>query len=279
MKTRYFLWIPAILFLTGASCSRLDLALRWADTFVMYQVTDYFELTSEQKREARDEFNRALDEVRSEDFSKLATRLREIADLAEKDAFNAENIEVQLKGLESAFLEAGRRFEPMAQKLIRDQVPKNFTQFDAEVMKKYEKDLRRAENPAQARAKLKDRVEEIVDDTIEHLTDAQKSYLKDWLQQTTPPQKQQVENRKIVLEKFRAVRGDEATRTAFVRDFFYNWDRLQGEEYLKAREDYHQKIRELVVRLATTLNEKQRESLAENLRSRASELDRLAKPK
>lgn len=286
MKTRNFMnilkWLGgafAVLLLTGASCSRLDLALRWADTFVMYQVTDYFELSSEQKSQARGEFNRALTELRREEFPRLAQELRAIAELSDKNELNAANVELHLKRLQEGFLGAGRRFEPMAQKLIADQVPKNFSQFDAEIMRKYEKDLKRAQDPAQARSKLKNRAEDIISDSIGYLTPAQKNVFKEWLRQTTPPQPQQVENRKIVLDKFKEVRAEEETRVAFVRDFFYDWESLQGPEYLKARADYQKKVSDLVVQLAGGLEEKQRKNLSENLRRRADELDRLANPK
>lgn len=271
--------IVAALLLTGAGCSRLDLALRWADTFVMYSVTDYFELSSAQKTEARKEFNRALADLKREDFSKLSAELRALAELSDQNAFTAENVENHLKLLQDGFLAAGRRFEPMAQKLIQDQVAVNFKQFDTEVMKKYEKDLKRAQDPAQARSKMKNRADDIIDDTIGYLTSSQKEAFKAWVQQTTPPQVQQVENRRIVLDKFKAIRGEEAARKKFVHDFFHNWESLQGAEYLTARADYQKKIRDFVVQIATTLEEKQRKNLSENLRARADELDRLATSK
>ncbi|MBX3019383.1 MAG: hypothetical protein KF767_15965 [Bdellovibrionaceae bacterium] len=271
--------LASALLLMGAGCSRLDLALRWADTFVMYSVTDYFELSSVQKTEARQEFNTALGELRREDFPKLSAELRRLADLADQNAFTAENVEEHLKLLQDGFLAAGRRFEPMAQKLIQDQVAVNFKQFDTEVMKKYEKDLKRAQDPAQARSKMKNRAEDIVDDTIEYLTPAQKEAFKGWVQQTTPPQVQQVENRRIVLDKFKAVRADEAARRKFVHDFFHNWESLQGAEYLTARAEYQKKIRDFVIQIATSLEEKQRKNLSEKLRARAGELDRLASAK
>lgn len=271
------LTVLATILTTATGCSRMDLALRWADTFVMHSVTDYFELTSAQKDHAREEFNKALKEVRREDFAKLAAHLRSVADLSEKNQLHKENIETALKELRVGFLTAGRRFEPMAQKVVTDQVASDFKYFDQEFQKKYAKDLKRAQDPAQARSKLKGRSEDMIDESIEFLTSEQKEWIKDWQTQITPPEIQQIESRKFVFEKFKLVREFEPTRTAFVHQFFTNWESLQSAPYLAAREEYQRKILELTVRIGTTLNEKQRKNLSENFRKRADEFAKLAK--
>lgn len=261
---------------TATGCSRLDLALRWADTFVMSSVTDYFDLNSEQKKAAKDEFNKALSDLRREEFPKLAEILRKIADLSEKNELKAPAIEGFLKEMTAGFTVALQRFEPMAQKIVADQAATGFKLFDEEFQKKYEKDLKKAQDPTQARAQWKDRADSMVDESIEYLTEAQTQMLKSWQTQNNPPKLLQVESRKTVFEKFKLARDNEESRKNFIKLFFSDWISIQTPAFQTARAEYQAKTHALMISILTQLTEEQRKNLTKNFRARAKEFDNLA---
>lgn len=275
--TRTSLLRLGLIFLVLLSgCSRLELALRWADTFVMSSVTDYFELTSEQKSQARGEFKKALAEIQKNDFPGMAKTLRDLADATEKNQINDETLENFLKGVLNAFRTSAVRFEPMAQKIVADQVASNFKLFDKEFQKKYDKDLEKSKDPKKHRGQVEDRIERFVDETIGYLSDSQEKQLKEWLDQTPSPDALQLESRKIVFEKFKTARTEEKSRIEFVHTFFSNWESLQTPAYLAARSEYQKKSKSIMLQILLASDDKQRKNMSKNLRGRADELQKLS---
>ncbi|HEY8270055.1 MAG TPA: hypothetical protein VIG33_04155, partial [Pseudobdellovibrionaceae bacterium] len=58
------------------SCSRLDIAVNWADTYIVSQVDDYFDLTSQQNKELKESLKKDILKIRQEQFLDWARELR-----------------------------------------------------------------------------------------------------------------------------------------------------------------------------------------------------------
>lgn len=263
--------------LTALSCSRLELALRWADTFVMSSVTDYFELNSAQSAAARAEFKRVLDDIQSEDFPPWSQHLREFAEALERKAVKEAELLAFIDQGEQAFRKTTARFEKMGQMIVADQVASDFKMFDREFEKKYEKDLKKANDPKEQMKQARAKVDRIVSESVGDLTKAQEEMVEAGLRAHPAPQKLLLESRRSVYESFKNARKQESSRVEFVRRFFNQWESLQTPDYRKAREEYRKASKTLILAVFASMTDEQRAHFVDRLRSRAAELEKLSK--
>lgn len=174
------------------------------------------------------------------------------------------------------FKKASRRFEPLGQLVVSNQAKKGFHLFDEEFLKKYNQDLLEITDQKKQKKTIQKKINNWVDETVEFLSEAQKSKLNDEVQKYPPPVFLQIESRRVVFEKFRVARNDEKLRRAFLTQFFTDWDSLQTPEFQKARQAYFERVTIWIVDIMQTMNEKQRKNLIKNLRKRAFELQKLS---
>lgn len=269
MKKYLLILILFFGFLSG--CSRLDLAVRWADTFVMSSVTDYFDLTSEQDARARGDFRTALRDVKKIDFPILASHLEDFALLVEKKEVTDEKVDRFLDQVDSQVRTSIARFETMAQNLLDQQSGGSYEMFDAEFSRKHEKDLKEARDDRAQKKKVNKNIDRFVGETVEFLTEEQQKEVDAWIRTNPPPLQLQLESRKALFDQFKSLRADEKKRRDFIRSYFTNWIALQTPAYQKARMESHQRIRSLFKKVLATITEKQRKNLVENFRFRAKD--------
>lgn len=263
-------------FMILSGCSRLDIVMRWADTFVMSSVTDYFELTSEQDDLAREEFKSALKDVQKKDFPAFVERLREFAEQVEKKDLTDTKMDQFLASVDKSLKVSLARFEPMAQKLVADQVKTDFKMFDKEFSRKLEKDMKKAKDPAEQLEKARKNVERFVKETVGQLRPEQEIEIQAFIKAEPFPAILQVESRQFTFDKFREIRKEAKKREEYVHKYFTDWDSLQTPEYRKARDISLGKYRGWIKKVLGSLDDKQRAHLVESLRSRADELRRIA---
>jgi hypothetical protein len=268
-KTTYFIFFGFLVLFGG--CSRMDLALRWADTFVLATVDDYFLMNTSQKTRARSEFNQALEQVRRNEFSRLADLLEDSAQKLESSQFGAPEIEAFHKTFNQIFRAAVGRFELMGQNLLADQVATDFKLFDQEYKEQQEdreKDLGDAK--AQSKKTLKS-IEDFIEETVEYLNKSQKLELQEFILKHPRPAQLAFQSREKMYEKFKALRKDEALRRAFVTTYFTDWESLQTPEYVKARAENQAQFKLWMAKLLGGLEPGQRKNVVKNFRKRAKD--------
>ena len=286
IQKRHFIWIFGLLFFSG--CGKLDLAVRWADTYVLSSINDYFELSASEKEETRLAFKQILNSIQSQDFPVLAERLDSLAGFLQKNDLRKDLSQAQRNDLLNTeirkfFSEIGEllkktsgRFEPLGQLVVANQAKKGFHLFDEEFLKKYNQNLLEMTDQKKQKKTIQKKINTWVDETIEFLSEAQKSKLNDETRKFPPPVFLQLESRRIVFEKFRVARDDEKLRRAFLTQFFTEWDSLQSLEFQKARQAYFERVTVWIVEILQTMNEKQKKNLIKNLHRRAFEFQKLS---
>jgi hypothetical protein len=253
-------------------CSRLDLALQWADTAVLYGLEDYFEIDKAQRSQFKKDFNAVLLDVQANDFSQWADFLKNQANEIENESVNRESLVNSFKKFRDYFKSAAIKFEPLIQNLIDKQAAKKFELFDAQFLKKYNTDLENLSEPKNQTETLKKRFDTWIDFTVESVTKDQKKSIQKQQTENPLPQQLQLESRKAVFEKFKATRTDAVQRKQFINSFFANWDSLQSPEYVAAKATYENNLIDWLLQFYATLNKDQKKTFIKNLRSRADQL-------
>lgn len=267
------IWLLAILPLLF-SCSKLSVGVHWADTFVFSSLDDCFSFDSEQEDRARSDFNKALREVRRQDFPALAELLLSLADSAEKNHFTEVWLQQWMTQGQQLLRRAAARFEPMGQALVANQSQKGFSRFDAEFESNHQKRAEKIAEEYDRHRQARKRFERVVKETVGFLSAEQEKWVSEEIKHN--PLVLENKSRKEVFEKFKLARDSEEKRRDFVELYFHDWESLQSKEYRDARELFLKRSQALILRILKNLSPEQQENLVQNFRRRAGELKGLS---
>jgi hypothetical protein len=263
-------------FLFSTSCSRLDLAVSWADNYMASLVDDYFDLSSSQNKELKESLRQDIAKVRRSQFKTWADFLRRIEkDLKESklspDAIQSYFTEGQREGrkLPSEFVETAVKF-------VGTLKPEQLVHFDNEMK---QKDLEREEklkDPVKAKKELRKKYLNGIELWIDSLSSEQLALLDKHLEEHPFPQKEQLKNRISVTKKFREAQKSTEDLQKFVRAYYSDSSQFWEPDYKKALESYQRELQKWLVVLVGTLSDRQKKQLSENLLEKASALEKLA---
>ncbi len=271
MKAKIYLLLCVLLL---SSCSKLSLAVYWADTFLLAQIDDYFTLTSEQKSEVKKQLQDIFREIRREEFPQLAAMLESMAAAIETGAVSAKEASGWSLSLRDRLIAMGIRFEPLGQKLIEWESQKGFRRFDQAFADKQQERFAKISSEERRQKEARKRAERMIDRTVEELTDSQESGLASLLQKN--PLLLEWESRNTVFRNFQKVRESPLERAKFVRLFFTKWEELQTESYLTARSQYRAEWEKFILWLVPKLSPEQRKTAVDNLRVLSKQLQDLS---
>jgi hypothetical protein len=269
MKYLFFVLLSPLLLI---SCSRISIAVHWADTFVLSGVEDYFDLSSAQKSQFKTEFKLILKEIEKNDFPKLAEYLESLAATVENNQLTLTVVQDYIKKGGGLIKNAFIKFEPLAIRIVEEQASKGFESFDNEFNEKFNKDLKELDDQNARAKKLKKQYEFWIDQTVDFLQESQEKSLTEQIAENPSPKQLQLQSKKSVYDKFVIARANPIARKEFISKFFNDWESLQTTEYLQARKVYHEKLFVWIYQLSQTLNEKQKRNLTENLRKRSKQI-------
>lgn len=271
MYKTIFLCCLALVF---TSCSKLSVAVYWADTFAVSELDDYFQISSAQKTETQKSIQLQLSEIRKSDFPKLAELFEEAAGQVEKEKLGKEQILSLRTRLIDLMLSMSKRFEPIILQLMLWEKENNFQKFDLALKEKQEERWQKISSEEKRIKEARRRVDRLYSRSVGYLTDDQEKRLIEVLRSN--PLQLEWENRNIVFQKFVQARPTEME--SFLKKFFHQWESLQSAEYIKARDQYRKNWDEYLLFLLQNLEPKQKSNVIENLREIAAEL-RSLKPK
>jgi len=268
--------LPILLCLCGLlGCSRLDIAVNWADTYIVSQADDYFDLNSAQSKELKNEVQQDIRKVRKELFPKWARSLREL----EKETHTPLTEEGFHKYFQES-LEEGRTLQPYfaetAAKFITQARPEQLEHFEKAIRKKNVEDEKKVQNGQQARDESRKKYLRWTEMWINSLTKDQEQLLNRHLAEHPFPLEKQIQNKNHALEKFTAARLSPETLRSFVRDYVQDRGQYNDPDYQLAIKNYQSDLEKFVYQLALSLNDKQKKALSENLLEKASALEKLA---
>jgi hypothetical protein len=263
--------IFGLLFLL-TSCSGLSLGVRWADTFAISQLDDYFTLSGEKSEEAKKEFKEIWISVRKQDFPALADKLDQMALMTEENQLTSTKLTQWIDETQEVIRIGLRRFEPFGQNLVEEEAAHGFKRFDREVEKQQEKRSKKFSDSEHIKEETAKRFARLLENTFEELSAEQEKFWQQESKENPLPLLAQEESRKVLWERFKQSRLDPKERKEFVRTWFRNWDSLQTDTYNAARMAQQKRFRVFLWRLWETSNAEQKRKLIENFRGRAKEL-------
>jgi hypothetical protein len=258
------------------SCTRLDFAVNWADTYIASQVDDYFDLTSQQNKDLKESLTKDIRRIRKEKFPLWAEHLHRFEkDLRENNLTGERFHKYFVESLETSKT-LQPYFTTTAVTFISTATLAQLEHFERTLRKKNIEDKEQIQNRQKARNETRKKYLRWTDLGIDTLSKDQEQLLNQHLNDHPFPAQAQIKNKAYILEKFNEARKSPEGLKNFVRSYYDNKSQLAAPEYRQALGTYQIELEKFIFQLVQSLNEKQKRFLSEQLLEKASSLKKLA---
>ncbi len=271
MKKIIVLFFSLLLF--TSSCSRIDLAVYFADTYVVNKADDYFDLAGDQKKWLKSALKADINKVKRIIFPQLGHELLRVADILNTNRMvDQEAVYVSYQRVKKLVYEGARIFAPNAALFSEKLSSRQIVVFQKEMDEKLI-DLRKDDTEKNNYKKMKKNFET----WIGHLTSEQKKSLENFVRETPSMTREKIFNRQTMSHDFVKAFPNKISRAQYVRNVFTQYEKMRNPDYSILTEAYNKRVAEFVTVFLNELRAGQRENLVSNLRDRANQLIKLSK--
>ncbi|WP_413581627.1 DUF6279 family lipoprotein [Bdellovibrio sp. HCB288] len=270
MKRIVFIFLAGILVCSG--CSRLDIAYRWADTYIASKVDDYFDISSEQSKALKKDIKKDLISMKETLLPIWMDRLNKI----QKDVDDGSLNDKKVAGYFGAFFkdvdQINSHFATTAVDFISSTDTKQIEYFKKSFYKKNQEDLEKAQDSAKLEKKYRGKYEDVFEMFVGSLTDQQKQLIADNVKAAPYPAELRAKNKAFVFKEFIAHQNSKEEMRAFVQEYTTQTDKFDLPEYRAAYQQYQDGLQTLITRVMTNLTPKQKIALKENIQQKSEQL-------
>lgn len=260
-------------FLLLVSCSRLDIAVRWADDYLLHEVDSYLDLTGDQSKDYQQKLQQDIQRLKKENFPLMAAYLRRLAEHVEKRPLELKDIENYSSEGKKIFNQGMQQFKDTATYIISKTPDSRLERFNQKFAKKIEDQKKDIDSLQKQKKKSLKRYEKWFKEWLGGLRGPQEPALEAHLLAFPYPWDLQIKNRLILKDRILAVRKDNTS----LKQILNNYDQERSPEFRQALEKYQMGLQKYLYELSQTLTPEQKKFLVERLRSRAKELENLSK--
>lgn len=259
---RTFLFVLVFLSL---SCSRIEIAKRWGDTFLWWQVNDLVEYSRDSKTAARKQTDQMYAIIQAKGFPVWADLLDRFKTKIEAKTLKQEDLTNSMEAFRRQFEILGKELQPNILALIDLMGEKEFQNLVRNYRQRIEKEKSEAEDRASQQEKIEDRYVSAVEFFLGRLQDSQEILIRNFMKREFYPYPLQIKNKQRYLEMIEATKGDREKMKALARDFALINSSLEAAEFQTARKAYIQSMDQLTFEVLEKMNEKQRGHLIDKL--------------
>lgn len=258
-----------------ASCSSMDLAVRFADTYVMWETDHYLDLTSLQEKTVRPEVEQALKDVRGRLFPQIADFLDSIATDLRQHEITDESMNAWYEGTRKFYLTGVALFEPFVQDLVKSATTAQLERFTKQSTEKLNELRAKTGTPEKAFKVDEEKFEKWSDFISLRLDRAQQKEIDQYLHEHPTPFATQIAERERLLKEFMALPATE--RPQWIHRLTADPESLRTPEAKAVYRAADQAAKDLSVKLWKSLSKEQKDEVLQGLQKKAAEFRRLAK--
>ncbi|MBC7711913.1 MAG: hypothetical protein H7177_01140 [Rhizobacter sp.] len=271
MKKMMLPFLFLIIFLN--SCSRLDVAVQFASTYVANKADDYFDTNKEQAKWLKDNFNKDFVKVQKIIFPQMAAELMKAADVvSSKRTIDTMMLQASYDRVKNLFYDVLRTFSAKAV-LFADQLTSKQIVYFQKTFDKKMNDLKEDESSKDSYKKMKKQF----DTWMGTMTTVQKNELEKFTKANPPLTAEKIYTRQLLAHEFVTAYPDKISRKRFVEKITTHFDDAYENRFSKTAKERNNKVVALVASILNKMTDDQRETLVETLRDRANQLVKISK--
>jgi hypothetical protein len=256
-----------------SSCSRLDIAVGLASTYIVKKSNDYFDLTISQSKWVRSHFNTDFAKVKKLIFPQIAAEMIKSADIVSGQRnfteIMVDNTFVRMKNL---FYEGLRIFTGSAVAFVDQLTPAQISYFQ----KEFDQTIAESKEKSTQKNSYK-RMKKNFDSWLGGMTSEQKVSLEKFTSTHPDPINEKIEHRKELSNEFAKTYPYPMQRKAFIENLFNKYETLYSAKFAKITKDRSKQTASFVASVLNSMTEDQRKTLIEALRERANQLIKISK--
>jgi hypothetical protein len=256
-----------------SSCSRLDIAVGLASTYIVKKGNDYFDLTISQSKWLRNHFNTDFAQAKKIIFPQLAAEMIKSADVVSGQKIITEAIvEHTLVRVKNLFYEGLRIFTGSAVAFVDQLTPEQISYFQ----KEFDQTIAESKEKSSQENSYK-RMKKNFDSWLGGITSKQKSSLEKFTSIHPDPINDKIEHRKGLSSEFAKAYSNSLQRKVFIENLFNKYETLYSPKFAKITMERSKQTASFVASVLNTMTEDQRKTLIETLRERANQLIKISK--
>lgn len=265
----------AVLFLIlcmTLSCSRLDMAVSLANSYVTNKADDFFDLTSEQRKWLKQALGHDIMMVKKTIFPQLAAEMFKVADtLNSQKTFDYNTVILSYNRLEGLFNDGLRIFSLTAVGFVDRLMPVQIEHFQKQADKKF------SDMKEDAQKKSYNKIKKQFDSWMGGMNSKQKKELKTFVEKNPAPIKESVYNRQNLVHEFVRAYPDKVARKSFVEGIFTKYESMMDPGYKKLVNEKNKRVAIFFTNILNKMSEDQKQTLIETIRDRANQLIKISK--
>ncbi|WP_413584187.1 DUF6279 family lipoprotein [Bdellovibrio sp. HCB274] len=270
MKKLMFTLLAGILVCSG--CSRLDIAYRWADTYIASKVDDYFDISSEQSKALKKDIKKDLLEMKTTLLPVWMERLDKIQKDVEGGILTDQKVAVYFGAFFKDIDQINSHFKVTAVDFISSTDAKQIEYFKKSFFKKNQEDLEKAQDTAKLEKKYREKYEDVFKMFVGSLTDQQKQFIAENVKASPYPAELKAKNKAFVFKEFISHQDSKEGMKNFVQQYTSQADKFDMPEYRTAYQQYQEKLQILISQIMMNLTERQKLALKENILQKSEQL-------
>lgn len=261
-----------MIFCFAISCSRLDLAVNLANSYVTNKADDFFDLTSDQSKWLKKSLANDINTLKKTIFPQLAAEMFKVADILNtQKSYDSTTVMNYYSRLEGLFYDGLRLFSPTAVAFVDKLTPSQIEYFQKESDKKF------SDMKEDSQKKSYTKMKKQFDSWAGGLNAAQKKDLKEFVDRNPPPIKESVYNRQNLVHEFVRAYPDKDGRKKFVEGIFTKYESMMDPGYRTMVSNRNKKVAVFVSHFLNKMSEDQRQTLVTTIRDRANQLIKISK--
>lgn len=267
--------ITALIFLIlliTFSCSRLDLAVNLANSYVTNKADDFFDLTGDQSKWLKTTLSSDITRVKKAIFPQLAAEMLRIADVINNHTtFDSDTVLNSYNRLEGIYYDGLKMFSPTAVAFVDKLKPAQIEYFQKQVDKKF------SEMKEDPEKKSYNKIKKHFDSWMGGMTSTQKKELKAFIEKNPPPVKELVYNRQHLVHEFIRAYPDKVARKSFVEGMFTKYETMIDPAYKKIVTEKNKRVAVFFTNILNKMSADQKKTLVETIRDRANQVVKISK--
>ena len=253
-----------------SACSRMELAVNFANVYITSKADDYFDLTRDQASWMRAAIKKDIEVVKKTIFPQLATELNRTAEFVrDTQVFEAGMVETTYLRLKNLFLYSMKIFIPTAKELVNKlsltQVESFKKEFAAKNTEIKEGDSKKAYK----------KIKEHFDTWLGGMTALQKKELEDFFKTNPPVINEKIANREKLANGFVKYFPDPKLRSQYIENLFTSYEPMRDPSFVKASNEYAKKFYAFVANILNKMPVSQKAILVDTLKDRAQQIEKM----
>ncbi|WP_374027428.1 DUF6279 family lipoprotein [Bdellovibrio bacteriovorus] len=269
--------ILGIILLLCTGCGQLDMMVRWADITATSRADRYFDLTSEQKSELKENIQNDITKMRKEMFPEVAKTFRSLEPEIKKEQINKDLVAKNFLEIQSYFKKGTNYFKDSALKTAGTLTKAQFEHFARKVREDITETQEDNETPEEALKTAYKRYRRSFEFWIGGISVKQQDEIEKFLKAHPYPWELQNKSREHTLKLFLAASHNPTALQKFVADYFVDYESSRLPEFTEALNKHKAAFQAfLTEQFWQSLSSSQKNVLRDNLISRAEDLDKIA---